>query len=680
MKKKFDKKIIILIFLALALFIYAGGLKNIKFFTTTITDSGISPSPYICPIGADGCDVRGVIKCNIPKKEGKVIFRTNAQSSDDYNEIGTWIAINAIPSGKELVETSDLKGYCRSSSTTSYAQPTNRITPHNNRIMVWNSRLYIETPSSIRLYTLCDNADLTPESKEPYSSNNQEIISGSTNLYSCSGEFRIIDNGNIINSEQIIYSDSVPGESKSSFYSLESGQKAEIIGGDENNIEYRVLEIKEECVKSICNPSRTGYFECINGKLSDKVTLCNQEAGEQCFDGSDGAECRIPFNKIDVTFLDSNKNQKSGFTSSEDIFLKIIISSEKISSGNLLIKVFEGENQIGSPIPVSNVQFDGKPLIIQLPNPSISGNYYVTLDISYLDNSITIGKDEKYNFRIAAPIILSMPLPYSPKTGTALYTTYPVYLDLKTTDANGNPVDVSSIDLKVKLNGVLIPNPDYVTPLPEPGLYRFIYEFKEPGLLEVRAKVNRFGVESNEVMFNQEIKRPFIITKFLNIGMLRSIPPSIQRVKFETRDSLGNLIDTNNIVKIIPPGASVGSGDIDVSNSVNRESIGTYYFDYNFDKVGGYSIRIISSAEGFEVGNIADSGAINVNPGNIPDECSTSEDCNLGEICIDGKCKTRDRPLLIYLIIGGMVVFIIVLTIIIFRLRKKQSVKLPGGL
>jgi len=722
-KKKINIPLMgVLILISLVVLNSQGVFDNLKFAATSspVVDSGETTPEFVCPSGASYCQVRGVMECNY-KKEGEdiITFRTNVPSKLEYNKHsdisnycckytvpdiagnfhciktcqtseGThyWIAIPYLLNGNNAIKSSELHMYCVTGFTGG-SRNNELITPllYNTRAYVYNSALYIETGNSndvLRRYEFCDIEETTElrirESIPNYF--DKELTGGNQTIYSCSGNFIIEDkNSDIISTKQLFYSSNTnPDDDKTGWININEKETAKISGGDNNYIEYKVIQSIETCIKDVCE-NDLGYRKCENSVHTDFVS-CDTSKGEKCIDTSSDAICEIPFSKKDIFIVDKNGNKKSGFTSNESVYVKLDIQSNKVSSGNIILKVFKGSEEVHSE-DILDVKFNtGKSLLVSIPNPKEIGNYYVKVEISFNSYTIKIGENQEYPFRISVPIFLSMRLPYSEKTGTTLYTNDIVYIDLQATDENGFPTEVSEVVLKLKLNGQESPTPNYVYPLPDEGLYRFKYTFLESGIIESTAKLIKYGVESNEETRTSEVKNPKIITTLTNIGLLRSIKPGVQTITFETKDSYGDYVETNNIVKIIPPGASTGRGDIDISSQVEGSN-GIYSVDYNFEQRGGYKISILSSAESYPIGDKPESGSIDVSPVNIPDECQTSLDCSSGKICIDGKCVQKDQPILLYIIfiISAIAIFILIIVIIkLSRKKKGTDVFIGGGL
>ncbi|MBU0958780.1 MAG: hypothetical protein KKB31_02420 [Nanoarchaeota archaeon] len=672
MKKK-NKPVLVIglvILFAVIALLLSNQKGDLNFFAlgTEVIEQGqtIAPS-YTCPIGASYCQVSGVMECSShTQSDNRVIARTSLNLDSQNRRI--WYALYDENS-------QSLKSYCyRTVITGSLSNIKDIALPYGlsgklargpfnpckntDCLFIADGNRWIEYASQ----DTC-NADLTPTDK--YGCVNNELCSGSISSYDCSAVFNI----NNQKRDDLSYSSISPGRDETSTYTIQQGDRAEVVGGDNQYINYKAILEFETCIRDYCNQEKTGYFQCVNDQPGSLI-LCNAEFGEVCVDTSEGAVCQLPFLEKKIEFTDGNII-KAGFTPDDEIFLKSTIVSDKIDSANVQFRVYKGTELIEERTITNYDLRSGVPQNIEIDNPNELGNYYALATVNYGGKSIPIGERDDFSFRISATVSLSMPLPYSPTTGTALYTNSPIYIDLKASDENEAPVSISSYNLIVKINNIIMQNPQYVEPLPEDGLYRFVYQFDKPGLLSVTATVERFGVNSNEKNFESEVKNPLIITKFTKL--LKSIPPSSQTVEFETKNSYGQYLDTTNVVTIVPPGASVGFGDIDITSSVTRIDEGKYSFSFNFQDVGNYRIDISSTAEGYPIGDKPQSGSIVVTPGITPDECSETDDCGVGEICVDGKCKVKDQPITLYLLIGGGIILLIVITLLVIKLGKKKD-------
>jgi len=670
--------IIIGVVLGLYLLNYFGAFNKIPFLSVStslgseVVDQGQSPI-YTCPIGVSYCRVKGIIECNNYKGGNPaIVFRGNSV----YGKQGYPIAF-AIP------ETTNLKSYiydgkqisnniCDTGSSTylySVENPFAQIHWRNNELIICyqsSGDMYA------RAYEPGGNADLTQGLLSGESCNENKIrCEGEIGGYSCLGDFLI----NNVKKDSLSYSSiSTPGTRETSWFNINVGDKAEVLGGDSSYTKYEAIKEYQICFDNICS-SDEGYVECIDNKLGDFIAC---EGVYKCSNG----KCVPPIDSVDIKIKDESGKEKLGFILDENIniFVKIVSG---FSTMNVKLQLRDGSIEGDVIYEESKLLGIGELKKFEVSGISEIGTYYVVLEIDVgLTEKVYYGKetDEKNSFRVSPSVVLTATLPYSPTTGTNLFTNSPVYIDLRAKDENNYPIQITDYNIDVKLNGQSISDAGYVQPLPEPGLYRFIYSFLDSGLMTVTATIEKFGVESKPVSFESEIKDLKVITTFTNIGLFRSISPSTQKIKFETKNPFNDYIDTSNIVKIIPPGASTGVGDIDVSSSVIRTDIGKYEFSHNFDKIGGYQINIQSTALGYPVGDQPASGTLTVNPGGDPDECVTSADCLTNEICVNGKCDPINPPYYLYMILIGIIILLIILIFVIIKLRKKKSSEVDIGL
>ena len=718
-KKKANRVVLIILAIALAIFFlnYFDVLKlpGLSVASGELTRTGTN-IPYICPEDVSQCSITGGIECNEIHSEDKVIFRTNADTDRIFNTCTSegergcteevshsyteclngqcvwrdrykknewkdkWIAINTGLGmngyGYDTITSTIGSNGCKGNIV--YKSPGVPMVISDGRIVYYlssSNKVYLCGNSNSIVFEFSDSSDIDRDSTEKCQDGTcEEITSGDVEKYSCSGDLMV--NGNIIK-HLSCSSDYTPCE-KEFTTTVQPNDLVSVVGGDDNFIESQTFKFPD-CSVSKCNTQLTGFFNCNDGDLETTLNLCDSEFGEICADNTvSGASCNPPFSVSKVEFINIGGKERDGYTPSDSIFAKVSLVSSRINSGDVVLRIWKGDEPKRT-YNLDNFNFNSNiPINIQLTNPSEIGNYYATLDVSYLGRTINIGEKDEFDFRISIPIVLSMNVPYSPVTGSALYTNSNVFLDLKVSDENGDPISTLTNsnfnDLVVKFNNVIQPNPNFVTPLPEDGLYRFIFNSQISGVLDVNAKVNRQGISSNEVSFSSTINNPKIEVVLTNIGLYRSIPPSIQNIEFETKSSFEEFVDTINVVKVTPPGCSIPSCDKDVSGDVVRESTGKYSFDFNFEEIGGYSIKIESSAEGFEVGDVTNSGSITVTPGGVVDDCVETEDCRVGEVCRIGKCVKKDPPITLYLIIGASIIFAIILIFLILKFRRKKTI------
>ena len=654
MKTK-TKIILILAMLIIGAIIFAyfrmskGEEKGFKTIVDTcnVIGSGTVQKLFKCP---SKCQVYGFKTCSNIIEAKKVVFRTNAMSFADYSNIGTWIAINCIPSGKECISTSDLKGYCSSSSTISTLTNYFKITPTGNRIYVWNSILYIEG-EQFRKYASCTTADLTLNPKEPYISNNQELYSG-LNLYQCQTPAYI--DGNKV--ETAIYSSEKSGDYSTNVYNLNSSQEFSFDG----SINYAILDSSLACVVDTCNEEKTGFYECnmIGGCPQKSNILTSCPSGEYCAQKSTGATCEIPFS-ITSSFQDSEGKTKTAFTLDELIYFNLLINSNSQNSATITASLLDSQDMKVSPEQIKTINFPNTiPWIIKFNAQNSTGSYKLLLKIKFIDKTV----ERFYEIRVSNPISISVRA-FS-EQGTTLYSNQPSNIELRVFDDSGNPT-TSNTNLLAKLNGKIL-----VTPQPEIktlGTYQYSFNLAEDGLFNVEATAEKFGYITRK---NAEfIVQPVDIKiEFKNIEKLGSIDIGTKTIEFTTKNPQGDLINTNNDVSVILP-----SGIVQKLTNIQGSS-GQYSFVFNFDKEGGYKIKVRSTSIGF-MAKEQETPFINVVEGTPTPDCFENDDCGLGKECIDGKCKDKEpfNWLLVIILIFGILSFATFTIILIIILRKRRT-------
>lgn len=669
-----------------------------------IYGSGTTNNEFTCP---STCDVNGWNTCQEQTGDiATVVFRTNASSLSDYGlkKGAVWIAVNGLVSGNSWVSTKELHLYC-SVTNTNYGTgsfrygkvepPTGKAWPFNPTIYVKPSSygsipgFYVEygtantqtsgLQTTYRQYYLCDSGSY-PESVvqqatkvvslDPYKSKNQEVYSGSTNAFLCNVPWGIkSSSGATLDAGTATYSGAGSGDYQTGVKRLNSGEKFLFNG----KINYAIIDASKACAIDICNDGNSGIIKCVSSGgcqvKDDKVTMCDQ--GTFCVQSATGASCLSPFS--------SDVDYSEGVSLSDSITFKYSLSSDTQKSAIVTFKLLDTRDktkilQIFGPSTISLP--DTKTLIFN--NPGLIGTYQIIVEKVY--NGITLDP-EIYEVRVGNPLELVVKIPYSPLTSTNLLTNSPIYVDVIASE-NGVPTtDLISVDMKATLktsNGqttaLTIPDPVKID-----NSFRYIFTINQPGLFEVTTTANKFGIQSNEIVRDAEIREQKIDIQYTNIGLVKNSKPGLITVKFETKDPFGNYLPVNYNVKIIPSGASTGSGDIDVTSSVTG-SDGVYQFAYNFVR-GTYIIQIDATATGYTVQSSEKSPAINIDETAVTVECSLSSDCSAGYICnSSGQCVKKDQPFLLYAIIILAIIFIIVLVVIIANLSKKKNKNKPVNL
>lgn len=630
---------------------------------------GTTNNEFACP--SKECDVNGWDDCIEQTGEIPiVIFRTNAVNGAYVS--GTWIALNCVPSLNACTRTSTLNGYCYSSTSGGTSNYRVLTLSDGTSIYVYNNYLYING----KRYTACNSADLTLTQKEPYKSNNQEVTGSTSNPFQCSKTWKILSaTGTTKESGTASYSGLSLGKYQTGVKRINANEKFVFPG----KINYAIIDTSSSCAIDLCTSDNTGIIKCIlkdGCKVkSDNIQTCS--AGTFCVQSDTGAECLAPFT--------TDFELKEGFTTSESIVFDYSIKSDRISSVSLLFKLVDPNNN-------NRVIDSAGPTTVTLPqdkhitfnNPGITGTYKILVEKTY--NGITLTPEVR-EIRVGNPLSMTMSIPYSELTATQILAGAPFYVDIEVNENGVLTTDLTGVDIKATLKDTsgrvsILPIP---TPTTQNDIYRYTFVAPTPGLFSVEATANKFGVLSNTEKREAEVRDPKIDISYTNMGFLINTKPGVLTVTFETKDAFGGYLDTSNKVKIIPSGASTGQGDIDVTSSVVKKETGKYEFSYNF-VTGTYIIEVSSTAPGYVTETVLRSPSMNVDPGAIPKECISSDECPQGKICdSSGTCVNKEPPILLYVIIIVIVVIVIVLIVVIINLirkkpTKKQDITIGGGL
>lgn len=704
MQKK-NKKVVFafsLIAIGIIIALYMGHYSQPSFFATIptgtdIVDSGKQRAGYNCPSTVSYCNVKGAIECNIPGEESKVILRTNADtklgllsaygtgtySFGNYKD-AKWIALTLVPnSGLTAYKFNGLsKGTSGGGCNFFYYHPdwqlkkadgSNFLTPEGFSLWtkddgtLWMckvSECHLRECNVFQVDT-SGESDITPTSKEPYKSNSQEITSGTTNLYSCSGQFSIND----IKKNDLVYSSAtIPGRTETAWYKINPNDRTSIVGGDDNYVQYEAINQYETCFADYCQGD-TGFITCTNNRPGI-FTPCTGIL--KCSNG----KCSPPISSIDLTIKDSAGKEKIGFGINEPINLYL----KAVSSYPMTATVYLRE---GSPQGLSvwheSRQIQSGVQAKFTTSLSELKKYYALIEIDmgltekyyYGDDSI----EEKY-LRISPSISNSVNIK-SP-TQSRLFINNPVWVEVNVYDANG-PAEPDKINLDIKYKNVQVTNlPNYEIPPIVSGnvlTYKYIFQFATPGQLEVTATSERAGISSLPSSFSAKVEDISIITDFTNIGEFRCIPVSSQTLKFESKNSFGEYVDTTNKLYVVEPDTTIPK---DISSLVTRTDEGRYTATYSFTKKGATTFKLESFSSEYNLGSSPRSGVIEVKDGCVPDECTQSSDCPTGDICVSGRCVQKDTPWVLYLTIIGAILVGIILIIIVINLSRKKQVNFGG--
>lgn len=642
-------------------------------------------SPYECPSGVYRCNVKGIMECLTEQpSQPKVYFRTNSVSSSNYNDEGIWIALDCIPSGDSCLKTTNLNGYCRTSTISSGREDFFLTTPHGNRIYVYNSLIYIETAGTFRKYESCTDAELSITPTEPYKSNGQELTSGAVNLYYCVSTLTVKGkDGSTKDSEQLKWDSTVSGMKESvKEYLLEPGWTIELTGsGSRHYLVYSNLEQVESCDGKTqkCKADGTGYYDCIDNVVDfNNFTLC--EAGEVC----DGYFCTLPFSYKEASLA------KTGYTLYEDIILKTKFISTTLTSGDVIIKTFKfGDSEPTYSKIIENYDFrttSQQPIYTSLVNPNEQGQYYVTVDLEYNGEIVPIIKSGEIQFRIAPEVSCNINLRSEDRS--ELLVNVPIIIELNTYQG-GFGSDMDLIDFSgTTFNGKAF-SIDGSSCTGGVSGNAYIYTCNiitsEKGDLVIKAEVTKSQVKGNCNALKR-VNEPRITVGWVDTSFLCA-QPGTKRFQFVSKDPFGNYIDTDNTLLVTEPATT---RPVDRSSLIQRTDVGKYEFDYPLaEPLGGigsaisYKFEVTGYSDVYKISSTPIAGILEVRVDCKPQECLTNQDCidkyGSNWLCYQGNCKEGGRPdwLLYALIFGGIIAGIFVVFLIIHFAKNKKA---SGGL
>ena len=655
-----------------------------------------SPSPFVCETGiVSRCNVRGYMECNIQQPEqSKVYFRTNADSFDDYDNSGTWIAINGIPSGEIFIQTDNLIGYCYTSTVSGGVASFVMDTPTNNAIVVYNGKLKIlagyqdtaKTMPTYRIYSSenCPNAILDTVPTEPYKTNGQELTSGAVNNYYCTSTLTYYKKDGTINSETLKWDNPTSGGTTqgSIEWSIYPGESIELTGsGSRHYLMYSNLKEVETCdgKEQKCSPDGSGYYACVNNEKDiNNFTTC--DIGETC----SGYFCTLPFSYREASLA------KTGYTLTEDIVLRTKFISTSIASGSVIIKTYKFGSSLDDPSytkTISNYDFRSNApqteIFTSLVNPNEQGSYYITVSLVYNGKTVPVIKTEdNVQFRIAPEISCSLNLKGTDRS--ELLVNQPIIIELNTYQGGfGSDMDAIDFTGTTLNNNAFIIDKNSCVAGTSGNAYTYTCQAVSSikGSLDVKATVTKSQV-SNTCSYSKTINEPKISVGWKDTTFICALPGT-KTFYFESKDPFGNYINTTNILMVIEPSTTK---PVDRSSLITRTDVGKYKFDYLLaSPLGGvgsalsYKFDITGYSDIYKISSTPISGTLEVRNDCSPSECITNLDCQskYGDnyLCYNGTCKSGNRPdwLIYAIIIGSILVGILILIIVIYYIRNKKS-------
>jgi len=609
----------------------------------SLITNGQGSGSFKCPVDAS-CLATVSLACTTSSTNNPmVIFRTNARQLSDYGikSGSTWIAIKGVVSGSSsstiFVPTSELHVYC-SATDTNYGSvvASKTVQPPAGKIWTYNTIIYpqggylyvyfanVQTSNglqpSYRAYSLCDNtATLTEAVKKEarqstpidfYKLAKQEVYDGELEWFSCSQSVT----GS--KTKLISYSESVAGSTKETF-ALNSNEVINWVGP----ITYTINKYKQsECTQNIKATSNS-YYECLidsNGCGIKDTTA--KSCGAYLFNEATG-ECQAPttcitskgqtLQKGEAICTDSFTLEKCS-TSTPPTISKQIANSGQVCRDGIIGDAYsvtttlnkqvlstsdnlqvEFASNLPSKDVTATIYKQGSSTVIQTKTQQTSDSVfnsgkttfnfdtlsvgYYTVKISFSD---TYGNYQKsYDIQVTEELTVLL----DAKSLTQFDNT-PIEVILKSY-RSGSLKDLTNKQIEATFNGQTVyPG---TTEHPSLGILNFYYDIKGDGNLRIRAKgSDEAGMWTDWTEYFQiEVKKSTIL---ISTDFVTDVCTGSQTNNFNTKDSQGNDVNTNNIVTINKP-----LGGTDTATVSGKD--GKYSFTYNFVNGGLYIVRITSS-------------------------------------------------------------------------------------
>lgn len=608
------------------------------------TETGTTSNSFKCPNDASSCSATITLDCTKSTIEPKVIFRTNAlvyngriysSTTDLRNTYSSkWLAVDTSNSG--VLTGFVYSGYGSSTpSRCSYAG-TIPITKLDGTKLVTkdglNVALYSKSGSTY-LY-LCQDSkyvffvpDLSSISieksateTEPYKSNNQEIVDGTANSYQCSSS----TSGSV--SKLISYTGSVPG-TKTDTITLSKDQTLNWNG----EIKYSITKIKQsECTKNVAvSGTNDKYYECISDSYGCGILSTVQKScSPNLFDGATGT-CQLPttckasngqiLNKGQSICVDDYTLEKCSTTTPPSISIQEVTQEGYICEGGVIKPAYNVDIKINGLTTTSIVSEIGKKIIIDVLISGTSDNKRIPVTASIEGTSVSQTRLTGDTTLTAGKVTLELDSP------TEGYHTIKIFIDHPKSDYTkeydlrvttgltlnlytDNPIQYDNDYIEVRLdayksneNKRLI-DYDYEAYFnskkvnayvvePSGKNLIFLFDLTGDGTLRIRAKgTDETGITTDWTEFTEITTKETTIT--ITPTFKSGVCPGTLENTFTTTNSVGDLIDTQNIVEIVSPLQGVST-----KLSPIRVSEGTYKFTHNFAEGGQYTIKVTSTSE-----------------------------------------------------------------------------------
>ena len=660
-------------------------------------ESGVRQNSYVCPTGNNvTCFVTGEMDCTLKDSQGVpvVISRTD---NGDY--ASGWIALD-----NPLTSAQDLQVYCE------YGTYQNNFVPQNPINLSGNPTAYYTTAPSSSACTnnRCIFILISGTTYRRYSSSVScsypitatdptpliggvcgiyEVCEGESNQYSCTGQLK---KGNTVLTS-VDYNNQNQGFGiKTNQVTITGGEIVDMLGGDANRVIYNSRRIIDVCVENDVPKNQcSGDFSIkICNSTSNQLNLpvtCDSisGSGSVCtIDSQNGARCTTPIEHSDEKFYLDN-SETSGYKPSEPIefrakFRTTASTVPSVSTKIYIINTNNGEKVSGTEqtrlVSLSSTSKEEKCTFNKLPR----GDYKVVVEMTYLGDKKVTPNIEK-TFKVDEPLDLEIRY-FNHADDRFLPTSgYQVEVLLKVSESGvAYPINPALTRLTVKQGSTPLPNPTtfrgYSDDLGKYQIYEYIFtttasESSVP--LYADAYVESDNGLNGQESYKEDLLPGKIKVEITNAGTIPSqLEPGSYTIYFTTKDPLGNLIETTNVLTLDKQGQKTET----LPSTIIQGSGGSYSFTYNFQIETTHSFHIFSSKPPF-ISESEDIDPINVQKGGSGfGQCVDNSGCDPGEICDNRTCKsTTESNIFNYglIILGAGVV--ILLVIIYFMSQRKKS-------
>lgn len=616
-------------------------LKKVIIPQAVLQSSGTEFVSYSCPRGEGiTCKVTPILECQSPTSTQTVKFRTSV-TNGDYSQLNKFVFVD--------IDEDNIADTCykRISSTriSDCLGVDKGDTPEGFSVKFRNSKVYICSNDNYEFSQLTTDCDKSITPTEPYKSNNQEVYSGSKNIFTCS-ENVLIDG---ISRDKVSYSSDQQGFQRGLTYTLQQGQKIEF-----SKIEYQIFfeePSQTQCTtsngqtidvnKAICTDSKTkescifeqgkptlktekaiGRQICTNGVIRCSSSEClSTTVGKPLEDNTGYYKCAV--DSQSCSFIDTT----SIFHCSQgEIFdnLELICKPPYLLNVNLDKTILGTQDSIEGKVTISNTNQKNQ----------------ISLRVTIKDDKgQTVDSDDFFTNSFG-----ERSFSFDPITQTGNYI-----LEVKVFHPIGPQEKKVSFKVTPQLNLLLQPEPDYIQFENEPikirasvksgqefeSVKEWVIDANFEGRKITQDKIEikpiakgqiiistlvegegnlEFNVYAiDETGFKTETEKIIIAVKRASILIPIDITPAHNQVtgtytiKFKTLTADNTLLntDSNNKVTIILPNAcKSGSFCVTENKQIPEVTIqgtkGQYSFVWSFDKPGLYIVDISSFAEGFE--------------------------------------------------------------------------------